>query len=128
MPYFHAVDYIPWIGSTLAECLIVGIMLRRNLVRRFPVFFTSIAFDLLREMAFPAVVHYSALAYGYCYWISIPIEYVLAFGVMWEAFFTRSEQMRKFRPRLCGLFYWRPLRWWGLRPFLFFTLIFPPAT
>ncbi len=86
MPYFHAVDYIPWLGSTIAECLIVGIMLRRNLVREFPIFFSSIVFDLLREMAFPAVAHYSALAYGYCYWISIPVEYVIAFGVMWEAF------------------------------------------
>ena len=46
MPYFHAVDYIPWIGSTIAECLVVGIMLRRNLVREFPVFFSSIVFDL----------------------------------------------------------------------------------
>ena len=80
MHYFHAVDYIPWIGSTVAECLVVGIMLRRNLIRRFPVFFSSIAFDLLREMAFPIVAHYSALAYGYCFWISIPVEYVLAFG------------------------------------------------
>jgi len=86
MPYFHAVDYIPWIGSTLAECMVVGVMLRRNLVRGFPVFFTSIAFDFLREMAFPAVAHYSAHAYEYCYWISLPVEYVIAFGVMWEAF------------------------------------------
>jgi hypothetical protein len=86
MPYFHAVDYIPWIGSTLAECLIVGIMLRRNLVRRFPIFFSSVVFDLLREMALPAVAHYSSFAYEYCYWISIPIEYVISFGVMWEAF------------------------------------------
>lgn len=86
MPYFHAADYIPWIGSTIAECLIVGIMVRRNLVRRLPVFFSSVVFDLLREMAFPVVDHYSALAYGYCFWISIPVEYVIAFGVMWEAF------------------------------------------
>lgn len=86
MPYFHAVDYIPWIGSTIVECLIVGIMLRRNLVREFPIFFSSIVFDLLREMAFPAVALYSAHAYEYCYWIALPIEYVIAFGVMWEAF------------------------------------------
>lgn len=86
MPYFHVADYITWIGSTIAECMVVGIMLRRDLFRRFPVFFTSIVFDLLRELAFPAVAHFSALAYGYCFWISIPIEYVLAFGVMWEAF------------------------------------------
>jgi hypothetical protein len=86
MPYFHAVDYIPWIGSTLAECLIVGVMLRRKLARRFPIFFSSIVFNLLRELVFPAVLYFSAVGYGYCYWISIPVEYVIGFGVTWEAF------------------------------------------
>lgn len=104
MPYFHAVDYIPWIGSTLAECLVVGIMLRHDLVRRFPIFFSSVVFDLLREMAFPVVAHYSALAYGYCYWISIPVEYVLAFGVMWEAFRNAFGADMKISPTALRLF------------------------
>jgi hypothetical protein len=85
MPYFHLIDYIPWIGSTIAECIVVGIMLRRGLVRRFPIFFSSIVFDLLREMILPAVDYYSALAYGYGYWLSIPVEDILGFAVMMEA-------------------------------------------
>lgn len=86
MPYFHSIDYIPWIGSTIAELLVVGIMLRRRLVRSFPIFFISIAFDLLREITLPAVGFHSALAYGYGYWLSAPIEYVIGFGVMVEAY------------------------------------------
>lgn len=85
MPYFHGIDYIPWIGSMIAEWVIVAAMLRRGLIRHFPVFFGSVVFDLLREMILPIVAAHSALAYGYCYWISIPIEYVIAFGVMLEA-------------------------------------------
>jgi hypothetical protein len=104
MPYFHAVDYIPWIGSTIAECMVVWIMLRRNLARRYPIFFCSIVFDLLREMTFPAVAHYSVLAYGYCYWLSIPIEYVLAFGVMWEAFRYALGTDAKISPKALRFF------------------------
>jgi hypothetical protein len=85
-------------------------MLRRDLVRRFPVFFTSIAFDLLREMAFPAVAHYSAHAYEYCYWISLPVEYVIAFGVMWEAFRYAFGTDAKIPPT-------------ALRPFLLATAV-----
>jgi hypothetical protein len=118
MPYFHAVDYIPWIGSTIVECLIVGVMLRRNLVRRFPVFFSSIVFDLLREMAFPAVDHYSALAYGYCYWLSIPVEYVIAFGVMWEAFRYSLGDDAKIPPKALGFFVLASIVLIGLAAFL----------
>jgi hypothetical protein len=118
MHYFHAVDYIPWIGSTIAECMVVGIMLRRNLVRGFPVFFGAIVFDLLREMAFPAVAYYSAHAYEYCYWLSIPIEYVLAFGVMWEAFRYALGADAKVPPKALGFFVLASIVLVGLAAFL----------
>lgn len=86
MPYFLWIDYIPWLGSTVAECLLLGIMLRRNLVRRFPIFFISVAFDLLREFTLPAVGYHSELAYRYGYWLSLPVEYVIGFAVMMEAY------------------------------------------
>jgi hypothetical protein len=118
MPYFHAVDYIPWVGSTIAECMVVGIMLRRNLVRGFPVFFSSIVFDLLRELAFPAVAYYSAHGYEYCYWLSIPIEYVLAFGVMWEAFCYSFGTDTKIPPKASGFFVLASVVLVGLAAFL----------
>ena len=120
MTYFQVVDYIPWIGSTLAECLIVGVMLRRDLVRRFPIFFCSIVFDLLREMAFPAVAYYSAHAYEYCYWLSIPVEYILAFGVMWEAFRYSLGDDAKISPKALQLFLLAVIGLMGLAAVLFF--------
>lgn len=86
MPYFRVADYIPWIGSTIAEGLLVGIMLRRGLVQQFPIFFTSIIFDLLREIVLPTVAYHSALAYGYGYWLALPVEYVIGFAVMLEVY------------------------------------------
>ncbi len=118
MPYFHAADYITWIGSTIAECMVVGIMLRRNLIRRFPIFFSSIVFDLLREMAFPVVAHFSALAYGYCFWISIPVEYVLAFAVMWEAFRYALGTDGKIPPKALRFFVLASIVLVGLAAFL----------
>ncbi len=118
MPYFHAVDYIPWIGSTIAECMIVGIMLRRNLLRQFPIFFSSIVFDLLREITFPVVTHFSALAYGYCFWFSIPLEYVIAFGVMWEAFRSALGADAKIPPKALRFFVLASIALVGLATFL----------
>ncbi|HET9282698.1 MAG TPA: hypothetical protein VFR24_12120 [Candidatus Angelobacter sp.] len=53
--HFQPIDYIPWIGSIIAELIVLAIMLKRGLVRRFPVFFTSIVFDILREIILPII-------------------------------------------------------------------------
>src|SRR5215469_718241 len=87
MEYFHLIDNIPWIGSILAELIVLAIMLRRGLVRRFPIFFTSIVFDVLREIILPIVAFRNphSYAYSYLYWLSFPVEYVIAFAVILEA-------------------------------------------
>jgi len=86
MSQFQLIDYIPWIGSVVAEVLVVAIMLKRDLIRSFPVFFVSIAYDVLRQVTLAAVAYRSALGYAYGFWITQPIEYVIAFGVMLEVF------------------------------------------
>ena len=85
--HFQLVDYIPWIGSVIAELIVLAIMLRRGLVRRFPVFFTSIAFDVLREIILPVIAFRNppSHAYSYSYWLSVPVEHVIAFAVVLEA-------------------------------------------
>jgi len=87
MHYFQPIDYIPWIGSVIAELIVLAIMLRRGLVRRFPVFFTSICFDLLREIILPVIAFLNpqSYAYSYSYWLSVPVEHVIAFAVILEA-------------------------------------------
>lgn len=85
MEYFHLIDNIPWIGSTIVEMIVLAIMLRRGLVRRFPIFFSSIVFDVLREIILPIVAFRSTTAYAYSYWLSVPVEHVIAFAVILEA-------------------------------------------
>src|SRR5438270_721972 len=80
----------------------------------------SIVFDLLREMAFPAVAYYSAHAYEYCYWLSIPVEYILAFGVMWEAFRYSLGDDAKISPKALQLFLLAVIGLMGLAAVLFF--------
>jgi len=86
MQQFQLIDYIPWIGSVIVEILVAAIMLKRNLARRFPIFFVSVAYDILRQVILAAIAFKSSLGYAYGYWIALPIEYVIAFGVMLEAF------------------------------------------
>jgi hypothetical protein len=80
--------YVPWIGSVLAECVLIGIMFHRGMVRRFPWFFASVVYDVLRQGTIAAIVffHPQNHSHFYAYWISIPIEYTFAFAVIYEVF------------------------------------------
>jgi hypothetical protein len=42
--HLTSVGYIPWFGSLLAECAIIGIMLTRKLAGRYPFFFAAITY------------------------------------------------------------------------------------
>ena len=86
MQQFQLVDYIPWIGSVIVEVFVVAIMLNRKLAHRFPIFFLSVAYAVLRQAGLAAITYEGPRAYGLVYWLTIPIEYVIAFGVMLEAF------------------------------------------
>lgn len=86
MQQFQLIDYIPWLGSVIAEVFVVAIMLKRSLFRRFPIFFISLVYDLVRQSALAAIAIAGVRAYGIASWLTLPIEYVVAFGVMLEAF------------------------------------------
>lgn len=86
MQQFQPLDYISWIGSVIVEVFVVAIMLRRYLVPRFSFFFVSLAYDLAREGVLATAIKAGPKAYGLGYWLTLPIEYVIAFAVMMEAF------------------------------------------
>jgi hypothetical protein len=86
MQQFPLIDYIPWFGSAAVEIFVVAVMVWRHLARRFPAFFISVSFAVLRQITLMAVAHEGARSYGVAYWTTLPIEYVIAFGVMLEAF------------------------------------------
>jgi hypothetical protein len=86
MQQFHLIDYFLWIGGVATEIPILAIMLKRDLFRRFPLFFSSLAYDVLRGAILAVAGHAGPTAYGMVYWLTLPIEYVIAFAVMLEAF------------------------------------------
>jgi hypothetical protein len=86
MHQFPLIDYIPWIGSVVVEVVVLAIMLKRRLIYRFPFFLASILYDLLREAALAVALYQGPRGYGLTYWTTLPIEYIIAFGVMLEAF------------------------------------------
>lgn len=86
MQRFQLIDYIPWLGSVIVEAFVAAIMLKRRLIRRFPIFFLSVTYAVLRQAGLAVVASEGPRAYGLVYWLTIPIEYVIAFGVMLEAF------------------------------------------
>src|SRR5215831_2263302 len=86
MSQFQLIDYIPWFGSVVVEVFVMAIMLKRDLIRRFPIFFISVAYAVVRQAALAGIAFEGARAYGLAYWITLPIEYVIAFAVMLEAF------------------------------------------
>src|SRR5438046_434901 len=66
--HFELIDYVPWLGSVTAEAIVVAIMLKQRLVRRFPLFFVSLTYDLLRQIVLAAVLSQSPKAYPCAYW------------------------------------------------------------
>jgi hypothetical protein len=97
--HVHLVDYIPWIGSLIAEALLIASMLRRRLIRQLPFFFCSIAFDALRAVALPAIGFANVRTYSYGFWVLVPVEYTLAFAVIVEVFLHTFQAQKKYSPR-----------------------------
>lgn len=86
MQQFQLIDFIPWIGSEIVEICVLVIVLKGRHIRRFPLFFVSVVYAVVRQAVLAAIAPVGARAYGMAYWTTLPIEYVIAFGVMLEAF------------------------------------------
>jgi hypothetical protein len=86
MHYFGLIDSVIWVSGMLAGFVLAAVMLRRGLVRSYPAFFTSILFDLAREIVLPVVAYRGARAYEYAYWLTLPISFVLGVAVVLEAY------------------------------------------
>lgn len=69
-----------------------------------------------------------AKAYGLVYWTTLPIEYVIAFAVMMEAFRYALAADPKFPLKRCGSWLLPPSCWWRWLHFSFSIRIFPSAT
>lgn len=99
--FLSPLHYIPWLGSLIAEAVLIGIMLHRKLAPRFPFFFISILFDVARGVILPAIgfANPKTYAYFYAYWLLVPLEYSFSFAVIYEIFRHTFKADIKFAPR-----------------------------
>jgi hypothetical protein len=79
---------IPWLGSLALEIVLLFALIKQEIPRRFPVFFSYIIFDITRAIVLPAILYSTPNTnnYFYGYWLSIPIEYTLTFLIILEVF------------------------------------------
>jgi hypothetical protein len=81
------VDYVVWLVALLLQVLIMAIMIRRGLLREFPVFFAYSAFQVFRSCLQFTIRHgLGYTEYFYTYWAGQAISTILAFAVTYELF------------------------------------------
>jgi len=78
--------YIPWLGSIVVESILLVIIFRKKIHKRFPVFTAYVIYDLLREIVVPAIAFVKPHSYFYLYWLSIPGEDMLTLLIVMEIF------------------------------------------
>jgi hypothetical protein len=90
-----------WLAPRALQILIAGIMLRRGLVRDFPIFFTYTVFQILSEGTLFVFDHDAAVSdylYWYTYWVGLTVSSGLRFGIIWEicsGVFSRYPGLRR---------------------------------
>ncbi len=77
-------QYIPWLGSIFLEAILVVVIFRKRIYKRFPIFSSYVIYDLLRAIAIPLIAFRYPNTYFYCYWISISIEYTITLFIILE--------------------------------------------
>ena len=82
-----SIEYVLWPAGLIVQILIMIFMIRRRLLRDFPIFFAYTAFHVFRSCALAAIRYGSGYnSYFYAYWIAQAISTVLAFAVTYELF------------------------------------------
>ena len=78
-----------WIAPHALQIIVVIVMVRRGLLREFPVFFTYTVFQILEEGTL-FILDHSAAVSGYQYWcahsIGLAIDIALRFAIIFEVF------------------------------------------
>lgn len=76
-----------WLAPHILQILIAAIMIRRGLVRDFPIFFAYTVFQVIAEGTLFVLDHSAAISdyqYWYVYWVGLTVSSALRFGILWE--------------------------------------------
>ncbi len=83
----HLATYALWCTHPVLQGAVVAVMLRRNLRKRFPVFFTYLVSEMVMfAVSFPIYLWGSYTAFFYAYWILAVVSLAIGFFVIQEIF------------------------------------------
>lgn len=82
----HVTQYIPLLTGTLLVAILLFIIVRKQIYKRFPAFTAYVVYDFLRTILIPLIAFRYNSSYFYSYWISIPIEYTITLLIILEVF------------------------------------------
>jgi hypothetical protein len=100
-------QYIPWLGSIFLEAILIVVMFRKRIHKRFPVFSSYVIYDLVRAIAVPLIALIAFRhrnTYFYSYWISISIEYTITLFIILEVFAYIFSAHIRYSPRFLQTF------------------------
>ena len=99
-----------WICHPVIQLMIAIVMLRRQLHKTFPVFFTYVVSQILMfAVIFPAHLRHNYWVYFYLYWASAALSAVLGFMVIHEVFLDVFRPYHTLRDLGSVLFKWTGL-------------------
>lgn len=101
-----ATMYVLWVAPVAVLAGIVLLMLRRNLRRGFPFFFTFACFHTFSFVILFSLFHLSYKGYFYAFWVSGIIDSILGFLVMHEIFSLIFRPYDSLRELAAVLFRW----------------------
>jgi hypothetical protein len=102
--------YALWIAHPLLQAGIAGVMLRRQMHRKFKFFFAYVVTQILTfAVIFPAFVWQNYSVYFYLYWFSNAISVVLGFKIIHEIFLDVFRSFHTLRDLGTVLFKWAGL-------------------
>jgi len=83
--YLSALDWLLVVATSVGHTLLFVILVVRGRWRKFPVFTSSIGFQVVLVPTLLAILRYGSTGlYRRLYWTAILIEFVLHLGVIWE--------------------------------------------
>ena len=95
-----------WAAQPVLQLGLVGLIWKRKLQRRFPVFFAYLLVQIVNFGVLFPLYSAGSRAYTYAYWVSTTVSLVLGFRIIYEIFCDVLKPYHALRDFGAALFHW----------------------
>ena len=99
-------QYVTWFTAPALMAIVAGVMVRRKLNKRFPMFFTYAVFQVCSNLLLFLASQTSYRNYFYAYWVSTALSIGLGFLVIHEVFEYAIRPYAGLRDLARMMFHW----------------------